>query len=193
MGEGEVCSFMNKKSNEIASNLENELRRLMPLGSGISAQAEISFRPGSIILEGSVILLCWAGKVALEPIRDELASIIRTATRRVLLRLLEYSLHIREMTLDVAPMPGTPSSAPERPHAAEQEPTRISPGRSTHSTWHPIGTDLWFFVSFGIVAVLLMLLLADRILSSGTRNIVLTAPPVSSSPPVSSPPAGTTK
>ena len=79
---------LNGHADEMAQTIEREVRRLMPLGGGITVQADISFYPGSIILEGSVVLLYWAGRTALEPIRDELANAIKTVTRRVVNRAI---------------------------------------------------------------------------------------------------------
>jgi hypothetical protein len=70
------CELLNKRIEEIVLDLEKELRNIMPLASGMSVQADMSFRPGSIVLEGSVTLLCWAGRIALEPVKEELANLI---------------------------------------------------------------------------------------------------------------------
>jgi hypothetical protein len=124
----EFAELLNGRADEIAQTIEREVRRLMPLG-GITAQADICFYSGSIILEGSVALLCWAGRTALEPIRDELANVIKTVTRRAVNKAItalnrKSPLLLDHLTVDVtsAPLPNpTDISTSARPKAPRQE------------------------------------------------------------------------
>jgi hypothetical protein len=88
MADDEVVRKMNDRGPDLAATLEREIRRFMPPGAGITVQADLSFYTGSAILEGTVVLLCWAGRTVLEPIREELATVIKTVTRRVVNRAM---------------------------------------------------------------------------------------------------------
>jgi hypothetical protein len=162
---------LNRQADEIASTMEREIRRLMLLGGGITVQADVWFRPGaSFILEGSVVLLSWAGRTALEPIQEELANVIKTVTRRVLNRVVSTvsDFTVYAPTIEVAPLPPT---RPETTPAPTSTPS-LTPASTQQQAPLP-GTILqdqrWLIVVVGILGVLVLILLADRILP---RNVI---------------------
>jgi hypothetical protein len=73
---------LNGAAEEIASHIEREVRKV--LGPQFTVQAEISFSTGSIIIEGTVAILCWTGGAALEGIKREIGELVRVAVKRIL-------------------------------------------------------------------------------------------------------------
>jgi len=55
---------------------------------GTTVQAEVSFRQGSLLLEGSVVLLSWAGAIVLDAARAEISELLRVAFRRTITNTL---------------------------------------------------------------------------------------------------------
>ena len=55
---------------------------------GTTVQAEVSFRQGSLLLEGSVVLLSWAGAIVLDAARAEISELLRAAFRRTITNTL---------------------------------------------------------------------------------------------------------
>lgn len=185
-----ASAALNKKADEIASTMEREIRRLMLLGGGITVQADLSFRPGaSVILEGSVVLLCWASRTALEPIREELANMIKTVTRRVLNRVASTisNFAINAPTIEVASLPPTRLETTSAP-----APTPALTPASTQQQAASSGTILqdqrWLIVVMGILGVLILILLADRIVSASLPRNVYVLPATSALPAVPSTP-----
>jgi hypothetical protein len=181
-----AVELLNRRADEMAQNIEREVRRLMPLGGGISVQADISFHSGSIILEGSVVLLCWAARTALEPIRDELANAIKTVTRRVVNRAVTTlgagSLPgLGQMTVEVASVSSPPTTPAVISSAASSEVPQAPPSSLVQSG---IPQDQrWMFAFVGILTVLVLILLADRLLTpSLLRNDSITRAAVPESP-----------
>jgi hypothetical protein len=194
-----ACVELNKKADEMASTMEREIRRLMLPGGGITVQADLWFRPGaSVILEGSVILLCWAGRTALEPIREELANAIKTVTRRVLNRAVSAlsnlpnlaNLRLDAPSIDVASLPPMRADTP-----LASTPTPPLTPASTQQAALP-GTILqnqrWLIVVVGILGVLVLILLADRIISASLPRNVYVWPATSALPGVTSTPTAPT-
>jgi hypothetical protein len=207
----------------MASTMEREIRRLMLPAGGITVQADLSFRPGaSIILEGGVTLLCWAGRTALEPIREDLANMIKTVTRRVLNRAVSAlssilpNLSVDAPTIEVASLPPTrvdmppstptppavpvtpvqsaqpvalvqamqpavtpaqpmalvqavqPAVAPAQPVALVQP--AVTPAQPAQQA--ALQDQRWLILVVGIIGVIVLILLAERIISpSLPRNV----------------------
>lgn len=175
-----VCAELNKKADEIASTMERDIRRLMLLGGGVTVQAELSFRPGaSLILEGTVILLCWAGRTALEPIREELANAIKTVTQRVLNRVTSTisNFILAAPTIEVASLAPTRSeTAPAPTSVPPPTPQQVAP------TGLIVQDQRWLIIVVAVLGVLVLILLVDRLLSASLpRNVYVT--PATSAPP----------
>jgi hypothetical protein len=177
---------MNKRADEIAQTIEREVRRLMSPGGGISVQADISFYSGSFILEGSVVLLLWAGRTALEPIRDELANAIKTVTRRVVNGAITAfnaqqagNDYLGRMTVEVTSVPPPPTSAAiatAAPSPGVPQAPLTQVGQSGI-----LQDQRWLIVLVGILTVLVLILLADRLLTSSLpRNVYITPAPTAS-------------
>lgn len=180
-----ACEALNNKADEMASTIEREIRRLMLPGGGITVQADLWFRPGaSVILEGSVILLCWAGRTALEPIREELANAIKTVTRRVLNRAVSALaipyLRLDAPTIDVASLP---PAKPDETLVSTPAPTLTSASAQQVSLPGPIIQDQrWLIVVVGILGALVLILFADRIISASLSRNVYVLPATSALP-----------
>jgi hypothetical protein len=143
----------------MASQIKREVRRLVPLGGGVTVQADIAFFRGSVILEGTVVLLLWAGRTAPDPVRDELADVIKTVVRRVVHRMVT-SLFLMESRMEV--------DVNSRPPIATPAPTERQPALvGVYQRWMPI--------YLGILTVLVLLLLADR-LWEAPRTVYLPQP-----------------
>jgi hypothetical protein len=180
---------LNIKADEIASTMEREIRRLMLLGGGVTVQADLWFRPGaSVILEGSVILLCWAGRTALEPIREELANAIKIVTRRVLNRVIStmVNYNFAAPTTDVTSLPPTRSETTPAPTAVPPPQQQVAP------TGTIIQDQRWLIIVVAVLGVLVLILLADRLLSSSLPRNVSVTPAISALPTVTPTPTAPT-
>jgi hypothetical protein len=80
--EMDYINILNTKAEDIADDIQGELRKY--LMHGFKIQAEIGFSRGSIILSGTIILIGWAGPVIADAARKELSEIVRVAVRRVI-------------------------------------------------------------------------------------------------------------
>jgi hypothetical protein len=182
-----TANMLNRQADEMAQAIEREVRRLMPPGGGITVQADISFYPGSIILEGSVVLLYWAGRTALEPIRDELANVIKTVTRRVVNRVITAlnattSLDSGQMTVEVTSVQPPPTPVAIARAAPSPEVPQTPPPQLAQSGI--LQDQRWLIVLVGVLTVLVLILLADRLLTSSLpRNMYITPATIPASPP----------
>ena len=154
--ERSVATELNRRSQEIAASIESEMRRLLP---GTTVQAEVSFRKGSLLLEGSVVLLSWAGTLVLEAARAEISEVLRVAFRRTIVNALNDlpaapDVGAMEMTVTetrrprVRPLPPAPRESRGLPSYAEQA---------------------WIPVLLLLLTVLVLLLIADRFFVISTR------------------------
>jgi hypothetical protein len=197
-----AATALNERAEEMAQAIERELRRLM-LGGGITVQADISFHSGSIILEGSVVLLCWAGRTALEPIRDELADCIKTITRRVVNRAINALNRIEtsgpgpssgaslgQMNVEVTSVPPPPTSAALSTAAPSPAVPQAQPQQQQLAQGGILQDQRWVLVFLGVLTVLVLILLADRLLTpSLPRNVYITPAAIPGSPPAGPAPA----
>jgi hypothetical protein len=99
---------LNEHSDDMAEQIEREVKRHLP--PYVAVQASVQFARGSILLECTVTLLVWGGKVVLDLLKDEAqqaaANIVKTAVQRVMGRMVA-SLN---MTRDMMPMEVTVTS-----------------------------------------------------------------------------------
>src|SRR5262249_54108990 len=118
-----------------------------------------SFRRGSLLLEGSVVLLSWAGTLVLEAARAEISEVLRVAFRRTLTNALNDLP--ASLSHDVGAMEMTVT-----------ETTRPSVNRSP--TPRASGAVLFYAVLVWIICLtaLVLLLVADRFF------VISTPPPV---------------
>jgi hypothetical protein len=170
-----IAQKLNDGSDKMASDIEKEIKRMIPPGSGISAQAEMAFAPGSILLTGSVMLLSWAGQTALEPIKEELGGLIKLAVKKVLARTLP-GLGVAPMDIDVVPVVTQKAEQAQEEKAPADQP-------KTPATQSAVGSLItlqqgWFYAAIGLLTVIVLVLLVDRLLSSedGRKVIMLQQP-----------------
>jgi hypothetical protein len=86
--ESEAVEKLNSHSDEIAQELQKEIRRLFR--SSVTVQAELTFHEGSIIVEGTIIVMSWLGPLALaaakKAVEEEFSRVIGVVTKRILQR-----------------------------------------------------------------------------------------------------------
>jgi hypothetical protein len=79
------------KADETARGIETEIRRL--LRSNVSVEADVRFYEGSILVQGSIMILSWLGpiafKAAKQTIEVEFAQVVSIVTRRILQRTVK--------------------------------------------------------------------------------------------------------
>lgn len=166
--ERSVVIELNKRSQEIAAAIESEMRRVLP---GTTVQAEVSFRKGSLLLEGSVVLLSWAGGLVLEAARAEISEVLRVAFRRTITNALN--------NLPAAPEIGAMEmtvTETRRPRASPS-PTPREAGALLH------GGQTWIPVLLLFLSVLVLILIADRFFVISPRPTVSVSQPAATSTP----------
>jgi hypothetical protein len=84
--EAEFVGILNEHADEIAKRLEKEIGRFFR--ASMSVQAEVRFYEGSLIVEGTIILLGYLGSLAFTAGRKafeaEFSNVIEIATQRVM-------------------------------------------------------------------------------------------------------------
>jgi hypothetical protein len=158
--ERSVARELNKQSQEIATSIEGEMRRMLPAHTGITVQAEVTFRRGSLLLEGSLVVLSLAGQLVLEAFRAEMTEVIRVAFRRAISNALNVLPALA--TADVGAMEMT---------VAEVRSPRVSQP-STRASMGLLRSDLvptWIPLLLLLLTVLVLVLLADRFLVISMR------------------------
>jgi hypothetical protein len=82
--------LLNKRSDEIARDLEKEIKHLFR--SSVTVQAEVTFQEGSIIATGAIVVIKWLGPVAVaaakKAVETEFSGAIKVLIKRVLQRWL---------------------------------------------------------------------------------------------------------
>ena len=89
--EKEIIRKLNKNVEYISSQLEKEIKRSLP--PDLSVECEVSFRVGSIIMSGTVLLLTWTGGVfasaAKKQLEKHFGQVIEFAVKKVFSRALQ--------------------------------------------------------------------------------------------------------
>jgi hypothetical protein len=155
--EAAVIKYLNDKANEISSDIESEIRQVMPPGSGISPQAEIAFSHGSILVTGTILLLDWAGQIALDTLRDEIAQVIKIAVKRVVGDAVASFPNLPSMTTSVDVTPVRSRSTPPVSSPVTPE----NPTAASRTSW-----DWTRVVPIILVVLLLFILILDRYFST---------------------------
>jgi hypothetical protein len=90
-----MIEWLNNKADDIASDVEREVRRVLrPFVLGaVSVQAEVRFRPGTLIIEGAVIAVVGAlgtvtGQAVSQALGQNLARLLEVPINRLLRRWL---------------------------------------------------------------------------------------------------------
>jgi hypothetical protein len=89
--DSEVIFTLNEQASKIAEDLEREIMRFFR--SSATVQAEIRFYEGSIIIQGTILIMSWLGPIAIaagkKAFEEEFARVVQVATQRVLQRALQ--------------------------------------------------------------------------------------------------------
>lgn len=156
--EGLVASALNKRSQEIAASIESEMRRMLP---GTTVQAEVSFRKGSLLLEGSVVLLSWAGALVLEAARAEISEVLRVAFRRTITNALN------DLPASLSPDVGAMEMTVTETRRPRMSP---SPTPREFGALHSFAGQAWIPALLLFLTVLVLILIADRFFVISTRS-----------------------
>ncbi|WNG33548.1 hypothetical protein F0U61_07885 [Archangium violaceum] len=96
---------LNQIADEVSERIESELRKHFP--PSVRVQAEVRFAPGSLVVEGTVLLLESLGRTALQTVSEEagkaLSELIRMGLQRVLNSFLgapERAFVLESLTLE---------------------------------------------------------------------------------------------
>jgi hypothetical protein len=145
-------SLLNKEAGSIASDIEREIRRV--LGPQFSVQAEISFATGSIIIEGTVLLLCWTGTAALEGLKREIAELVRVPVKRLLVEVLgDLGVDASGLEISASVRGTSPARSTAQPAVRVAEPETI------------LRIPSWMSVALIVAAAGIVILVLDRLLS----------------------------
>lgn len=162
----DVVRTLNNRSNVLASDIESEIRKSMPPHPLIMVQAEIRFYEGSLLMAATVTLLSWTGSIILDAVREELSQVIRLAVQRVMADLNNNYLRAPV----VGPMEITATAVPEI-------------GRPRQPPLTTVGQDLRrspaLTITVFILAILVLILLADRFFVISVRDTAPVAPTTS--------------
>jgi hypothetical protein len=178
--ERSVASELNKRSQEIAASIESEMRRVLP---GTTVQAEVSFRKGSLLLEGSVILLSWAGALVLEAARAEISEVLRVAFRRTIANALND-------------LPAAPDVGAMEMTVTETRRPRVSPSPTPRESGAlpSYAGQAWIPVLLLFLTVLVLVLIADRFFVISTRpSLPIPQPGPTATPSPTTTPGPTTR
>jgi hypothetical protein len=165
--ERSVARDLNKQSQEIAASIESEMRRMLVAHAGITVQAEVAFRRGSLLLEGSVVLLSWAGSLVLEALRAEIGEVIKVAFRRAISNVLNAMPALA--TADVGAMDMTVTEM-RRPRVSQPS-TRAGLGLLRSDV-----VPIWIPFLLLLLTVLVLVLIADRFFVISTRTPISPPP-----------------
>jgi hypothetical protein len=152
-----------------ASTLESAPKTIFP---GTTVQVEVSFRKGSLLLEGSVVLLSWAGGLVLEVARAEISEVLRVAFRRTITNALN--------NLSAAPEIGAMEmtvTETRRPRASPSPTPREAGAFLSH------GGQTWIPVLLLFLTVLVLILIADRFFVISSRPTVPLPQPAATAAP----------
>jgi hypothetical protein len=146
-----AVSKLNMKSKEIAENIEKEIARFFR--SSASVQAEVRFYEGSIIIEGTLLIMSWLGPIALtagvKAFEIAFARVVEVAIQRVLQRVLLDNNIVAEpiRKVDVRSQAITPQlEEPESKPAREQLPGARSNMFGNRPTLMSINTVLLLII-----------------------------------------------
>lgn len=179
---GRVVGVLNRLAPEMTAEIERGLARLMPLSAGVTVQAEVRFKTGSLVMEGTVVLLSWAGGIAFNTVRDQLADVIKVTVQRTLSSVLaQAKQHLPPLDAAAVPvsmdvkveptLPGAtasgPSPAPDPVPTAGRTPAAGVPP-SPPASRSPVPG--WLMLVLGVMGTLVFVLSADLLASRLTSG-----------------------
>lgn len=145
------AATLNEQSDKIASQIESQLRRMLP--PYVRVEAEIHFLVQSLIVEGSILLLSWAGstilKAAKEEMETQLSGVVRGCVLRVVNRFLRQAV-LADVEVEAVATPDASDDA-------------ATPARDRDRGWSPA-----FWMSL-VSLLLALILLLDRFFTISVR------------------------
>jgi hypothetical protein len=138
--ESRLIQWLNKKADDIASDVEREVRRVLrPFAFGsVTVQAEVSFRPGTLVIEGTVIaavagaLGTVAGRAVSQALGQNLGKLLEIPISRLMRRrvnegneeAVQGQLQFESFRVEVTPDPVTRTlRQPTVPPSSENAPS----------------------------------------------------------------------
>lgn len=161
---------LNVLSGEICADIERQIRKLA--GPEVMVQAEMSFSPGSIVIEGTVILLYWSGSLILEAVKKEVGDLVRVPIKRVLAEVLT-ELGGNPSRLEIE------ASVRSRPPEGASVTEMLAPAKAGPVIQAPV----WMNAALAVIALGMVFLVADRVIGEWPSRQVVAAAASHPSPP----------
>jgi hypothetical protein len=98
----EIISKLNQHSSLVAEKIEQGLQGLLPPSTTV--KCEVSFRSGSLIMMGTIMLLDWVGTMALKATKEALEEQFGNAVKIIVKRVFNQVLDIANLAQFVGPM-----------------------------------------------------------------------------------------
>jgi hypothetical protein len=160
----EKIERLNAASGEICAEIERQVKKLV--GPEVSVQAEISFSLGSIVIEGTVVLLYWSGTLLLDTIKKEVGELVRVPIKRILAEVLtDFGGDISRLEIDTS----------VRSRSVDRAPTMEAP--TMEKTAPVLQLPAWMNAALAVIALGIAFLVADRLVSEWPARPVPGAPP----------------
>jgi hypothetical protein len=179
--EGESIGTLNEHADEVAKRLEKEIGRFFR--ASMSVQAEVRFYEGSLLVEGTVILLGYLGSLALAAGRKtfeaQFSNVIEIATQRVMqwaFRTLIPQANAEPMRhIEVTPqtMPLAEPTEEQRPAAtsvAQQQPVSGSPPAAVPAQVAPTERNLYWLTIGNTILLLIVVVIELALVFSLTLS-----------------------
>jgi hypothetical protein len=119
----EEIATLNYNATQIAQDIEKEISRIFR--SSATAQAEIRFYEGSIIIEGTIMIMSWLGPIAFAAGTKALESVLSDTVEVAIKRVLQQAFRKLGISaepvrkIDVNPQ-GAPVTEPSQPAKVQQ-------------------------------------------------------------------------
>lgn len=154
----EIVYSLNSKSINYSREIESQIRKSLPPHPNLSFQVEVRFHTGSIMMTGTVVAICWVGNIILGEVREQLADVIKLATKRVIDNHLSNSFeHLKPMDMGVKPA----QTNDEKADADEPSSTVLPPNQLTSHVPNR-ETPSWLVSLVLILTLLVAFLMLDR-------------------------------
>lgn len=133
----QMVRVMNGESRDIARKIEVEVRRLLPVQSRASVDADVWFETGSILGGVELTILTWAGGLVLESLAPVLKVKFQNIINGVFNDLFPVVGGHMEMTLDSAEIMAAPSPEPVQPQPAQAVAVAAEPASTRRQVMLP--------------------------------------------------------
>lgn len=148
---GEIAEEFNKSAEKISDNSEREVRKLFP--SYVRVQADVHFKPGSLVMVATVAVHSWLGNTGLDALKgvaeEQLSALVKMSVLRAMNRIRDIDPNLLSY---VGPMEMTVSAVRDAlPTQDRQEKTVPKSGAANWLGWAVV-----------VVFLLQVLLILDR-------------------------------